>query len=242
MLWRVKVSSFPHLFWRFFDQNPTDGGAGIAPAPVCQICHDRASFREIFVTRLVCSELYITGGHKKVIQYEDSVFWEVNTASLDERYRPFQNSYCLQLQVGRESSVGIATRYGLDGPGIESRWGAGFSAPALNGPGDHPASYTIGTGSFPGVKRPGRGVDHPPHLAPWLRKRRATPHFPLFVFVAFLGWTLPSASKVKGWLLDPWRWRHHEPPKSGQSFTQRQSVGSQTLESSATPQRQPRFL
>jgi len=25
----------------------------------------------------------------------------------------------------------------------------------------HPASYTIGTGSFPWVKRPGRGVDHP---------------------------------------------------------------------------------
>jgi hypothetical protein len=32
------------------------------------------------------------------------------------------------------------------------------------GPEAHPASYTVGTGSFPGVKRPGRGVDHPPHL------------------------------------------------------------------------------
>ena len=29
-------------------------------------------------------------------------------------------------------------------------------------PGAHPASYTMGTGSFPGVKRLGRGVDHPP--------------------------------------------------------------------------------
>jgi hypothetical protein len=27
------------------------------------------------------------------------------------------------LWVGPDSSVGIATRYGLDGPGIESRWG-----------------------------------------------------------------------------------------------------------------------
>jgi hypothetical protein len=26
----------------------------------------------------------------------------------------------------------------------------------------HPASYTVGTGLFPGVKRPGRGVEHPP--------------------------------------------------------------------------------
>jgi hypothetical protein len=28
--------------------------------------------------------------------------------------------------VGRDSSVGIATHYGLDGPGIESRWGRDF--------------------------------------------------------------------------------------------------------------------
>jgi hypothetical protein len=26
------------------------------------------------------------------------------------------------IGVGRDSSVGIANRYGLDGPGIESRW------------------------------------------------------------------------------------------------------------------------
>jgi hypothetical protein len=39
-----------------------------------------------------------------------------------------------------------------------------------NGPWAHPASYTMGTGSLPGVKRPGRGVDHPLHLAPRLKK------------------------------------------------------------------------
>jgi hypothetical protein len=37
-------------------------------------------------------------------------------------------------------------------------------------PGVHPASYTMGTGSFPEVKRPGRGVDNPHHLAPRLKK------------------------------------------------------------------------
>ena len=31
---------------------------------------------------------------------------------------------------GRDSSVGIATRYGLDGPGIESRWGREFPRPS----------------------------------------------------------------------------------------------------------------
>ena len=50
---------------------------------------------------------------------------------------------------GRDSSVGIATRYGLDGPGIESRWGRDFSH-VQTGPGAYPASYTMGTGSFPG--------------------------------------------------------------------------------------------
>jgi len=37
-----------------------------------------------------------------------------------------------------------------------------FSAPVQTGPGAHPASYTMRTGSFPGVKGPGRVVDHPP--------------------------------------------------------------------------------
>jgi hypothetical protein len=39
--------------------------------------------------------------------------------------------------------------------------GERFSAPVENGPGAHPVSYTVGTGSLPGVKRPGRGSDHP---------------------------------------------------------------------------------
>jgi hypothetical protein len=55
------------------------------------------------------------------------------------------------------SSVSIVTGYGLYGPGIESRWGARLSAPVQTGPGAHPASCTMGTGSFPGVES-GRGV------------------------------------------------------------------------------------
>ena len=64
--------------------------------------------------------------------------------------------------MSRDKSVGIATRHGLDGPGIESRWGARFFAPVQTGPGAHPASYAMGAGSFTVVKRPGRGFDHPP--------------------------------------------------------------------------------
>jgi hypothetical protein len=65
------------------------------------------------------------------------------------------------------SSVGIVTEYGLDGPGIESRCAARFSAPVQTGPGTHPASCTMGTGSFPGLKC-GRSVlltTHPPSSA-----------------------------------------------------------------------------
>ena len=75
------------------------------------------------------------------------------------------------MNVGRDSSVGIGTRYGMDGPGIESRWGRDFSSPVQTGPGAHPASCTVGTVSFPGVKRPGRGVDHPPPYGAEVKER-----------------------------------------------------------------------
>jgi hypothetical protein len=43
---------------------------------------------------------------------------------------------------------------------------ARFSVPVQTGPGAHTTSYTTVTGSFSGVKQPGRGVDHlPPYSA-----------------------------------------------------------------------------
>jgi hypothetical protein len=62
---------------------------------------------------------------------------------LDYYLIPFQSLY-----VGRDSSVGIATRYGLDGPGIESLWGARISAP-IWGP---PSLIYNGYRVFPGGK------------------------------------------------------------------------------------------
>ena len=58
---------------------------------------------------------------------------------------------------------------------------ARFSAPVQTGPGAHPASCTMGTGSFPGVKS-GRGVTLAPHplLVPWSWKSRAIPLLPLW--------------------------------------------------------------
>jgi len=48
---------------------------------------------------------------------------------------------------------------------------ARFSAPVQTGPGAHPASYTMGTGSFSGVKRQGHGVDYPPPSSAEVKER-----------------------------------------------------------------------
>ena len=64
--------------------------------------------------------------------------------------------------MGRDSSVGIATRYGLGGPGIKSRWGGENLRIRPPGPGAYPASYTMGTEYNPEVKLPGLGVNHVP--------------------------------------------------------------------------------
>ena len=62
---------------------------------------------------------------------------------------------------GRDGSVSAATGYGLDGPAIESHWGSEIFCPRPDFPRADPASYAMSTGSFLGLKRPGRGVVHP---------------------------------------------------------------------------------
>jgi len=91
----------------------------------------------------------------------------------------------------RDSSVSTATRYKLDGQGIEPGGGARFSATVQTGPGAHPASYTMCTASFPGLKRPGRGVGHPSPSSAEVKGR-----VELYIFSPFgpswtvLGWPL----------------------------------------------------
>ena len=63
----------------------------------------------------------------------------------------FYKHFCVGI-----GSVGVATELRAGRSGIESRWGRDFP-PVQTGPGAHPASCTMGTGSFLGVKC-GRGV------------------------------------------------------------------------------------
>jgi len=70
------------------------------------------------------------------------------------------------MRIGRDSSVEIVTRYGLEGPRIKSWHGRDFPPPSKQALRPNPGScrYNGYQVVFAGVKRPDRGADHPPHL------------------------------------------------------------------------------
>ena len=79
----------------------------------------------------------------------------------------------------------MASRYGLDGPGIEYWLEARFSATVRTGPVAHPASYTMDIGAFTGLKRTRRGGGQSNHLEPGLNKEQGyTSTLPLWAYVA----------------------------------------------------------
>ena len=68
----------------------------------------------------------------------------------------------LMLKCGPGSIVGIATAYGLDGPGIESRWGEIFRT-SPDRPWGPPSLLYNGYRVFPwGKERPRRDADPSP--------------------------------------------------------------------------------
>ena len=73
-------------------------------------------------------------------------------------------------RVGRDIVVGIATRYGPDGPGIESRWRRDFPHPsrAALGPIQIPTQWVPGLSRG---KAHGVGVDHPPASSAEVKER-----------------------------------------------------------------------
>ena len=92
--------------------------------------------------------------------------------------------------VVRDSSVGIATRYGLDGPGIESWWGRDFphqSRLAL-GPTQSPIQWVLRLSQ--GVKWAGNGVDYPPPSSAEVKERAG-----LYLYNPL--WALVACSRVQ---------------------------------------------
>ena len=122
--------------------------------------------------------------YRAQLLYLDSVF----------QCTSFQFGKCPRGTSGLGSSVGIATDYGLDGPGSNPGGDEIFR------PGAHAASCKMGTGSFPGVKC-GRGVLLTTHhlLVPWSWNSGTYTHslghtgpvtgslFPLEPFTMFIG-------------------------------------------------------
>ena len=78
------------------------------------------------------------------------------TCSFVDNFVPLFIDETYEYMCSEKNGFGIATRYGLDGSGIESRGGARFSAPVQTGPVAHPSSCTFGYRvSFPGGKAAG---------------------------------------------------------------------------------------
>jgi hypothetical protein len=96
-------------------------------------------------------------------------------------------------------------------------WGWHLSGGKIfkTGPGAHSASYTMGIGSFPGVKRTGRGVNHPTLLAPRLKNGVElylySPSGPSWTVI---GWTLPSPLLYRIF----WNWNHNSPVTLNAAF------------------------
>ena len=78
--------------------------------------------------------------------------------------------------VGRDSVVSDSLRPGLFGDRIPV--GARFSARVHTGPEAHPDSCTMDTGSFLGLKRPGRVVDHKSPFSAEVKERAHLYIFP----------------------------------------------------------------
>ena len=80
-----------------------------------------------------------------------------------QRYNVKFHNFCvISCSCGPGRVVGIATGYGLDGPGIESRWGRDFphlSRPALV---PTPSAVQWVPGLSWGKERPGRDADPSP--------------------------------------------------------------------------------
>ena len=100
------------------------------------------------------------------------------TGSQTHLLKPLLISCWLILWRGPGSAVGIATGYGLDGPGIESRWGRDFPHCPYR-PWGPPSLLYNGYRVFPGGKeRPGRDADPSSLLVPWSRKSKFIPLTP----------------------------------------------------------------
>jgi hypothetical protein len=116
-----------------------------------------------FTCQWICTRLYgITSPEDILMLYISwQPWWWWRTALTWKTRFTWENNIKMNVQeIMLESVVGIATSYGLDGPGIESRWGRDFphySMPALR-PTQPPLQWV--PHFFAEGKGPGRDADY----------------------------------------------------------------------------------
>jgi hypothetical protein len=89
-----------------------------------------------------------------------------------------------RMVMGWDRAVCTVTGYGAGWSRDQIAVGVRFFTLVQTDPGALPASCTVGTRSYTGVKRPGCGADHPPILAPRSQISGAIPLLPLRAFRA----------------------------------------------------------
>ena len=132
--------------------------------------------------------------------------------------------------MDRDSSVSIATCYGLDGPRIESRWGRDFPNPSRPAVGGLPSLLYDGYRFFPAGKASGAWRWLPtPSYRRGERTSIAIPLLPLWAFVASsrvsFTFTFTFTYRIgSGWAPGPfWRWEKSNVPAGNRTTVPRLS-------------------
>ena len=164
--------------------------------------------------------------HRTFTLWETS-FTRKNSTKFANRKKHKANKYLhckriwqLSPSTVRDSSGGIATRYGTDGPWMESRQGRDFlhpSRPILRSI-QPPIQWVQGL--FPVEKWPGRGVNHPPPSSAEVKERvelyTSTPPLWAFMACSMLNFTVFltfTSTKSFGRLSKPQSPTHQSPPR-----------------------------
>ena len=127
-------------------------------------CPAGSSFNNILVKRLSSIVRRQSGGPRALSRHTDSL--RAHTVSLrahTDSLREHTDSLRAHTDSLRAHTDSLRAKRSKDRIPMK----VGSSEPVQSGPEAHPALYN---GSFSGVKWPGHGVHHPPHLAPRLRK------------------------------------------------------------------------
>jgi hypothetical protein len=123
---------------------------------------------------LICNQVYVFS-FIKLYRRRLKVLWfriSFVSTNINRIKKCFHQLHSLKSALPLWNSVvGIATCYELDGPGIESRWGEIFRSRPNRPWGPPSLLYNGYRVCFSGVKRPGRGVEHPPPSSARVKER-----------------------------------------------------------------------